>query len=187
MVTFDITKLYSNIPYELGKQAISFLIEKYLGSLHPRFNKKWITDGIALILNNNSFQFNDMNYIHTLETAMRTKMSPTYATLTLAYLEENLYEIIVKKIQQQYKNRIYCIKWFQGTMTENHFYTSYDGIDRVFHADAETNVHPLPVSGYFISCICVLVCILCLYYAESNILQNSSCMAIYLPSQKPST
>ena len=28
---------------------------------------------------------------------MRTKMAPTYATLTLAYLEENLYEIIGKK------------------------------------------------------------------------------------------
>ena len=28
---------------------------------------------------------------------METKMAPTYATLTLAYLEENLYEIIGKK------------------------------------------------------------------------------------------
>ena len=28
---------------------------------------------------------------------MGTKMAPTYATLILAYLEENLYEIIVKK------------------------------------------------------------------------------------------
>ena len=38
---------------------------------------------------------------------MGTKMAPTYATLTLAYLEENLYEIIGKKMQQQYNNRIY--------------------------------------------------------------------------------
>ena len=30
---------------------------------------------------------------------MRTKMAPIYATLTLAYLEENLYEIIDKKIR----------------------------------------------------------------------------------------
>ena len=37
---------------------------------------------------------------------MGTKMVPIYATLTLAYFEENLYEIIGKKIQQ-YKNRIY--------------------------------------------------------------------------------
>ena len=40
---------------------------------------------------------------------MRTKMASTYATLTLAFLEEILYEIISNKIQQQYKNRIYKI------------------------------------------------------------------------------
>ena len=45
------------------------------------------------MLNNNSFQFNNINYIQTLRTAMGTTMAPTYTTLTLAYLEENLYEI----------------------------------------------------------------------------------------------
>ena len=29
---------------------------------------------------------------------MGTKMAPTYATLTLAYLEENLFEIIGKNV-----------------------------------------------------------------------------------------
>ena len=36
-------------------------------------------------------------------------MAPTYATLALAYLEENLYEIIGKKIRQRHKRRIYQI------------------------------------------------------------------------------
>ena len=49
-----------------------------------------ITDYIELILYDKSFQFNSVNYIETLGTAMRTKMAPTYTTLTLAYLEENL-------------------------------------------------------------------------------------------------
>ena len=40
IVTFKVTKLYSNIVYELGKQAISFWIDKYPNRLHPRFNKK---------------------------------------------------------------------------------------------------------------------------------------------------
>ena len=44
-----------------------------------------------------SFQFNNINYTQTLGTAMGTKMAPTYSTLTLAYLEENLGEIIGKK------------------------------------------------------------------------------------------
>ena len=82
--------LYSNSPRELEKQAISFWTDKYPETLHLRFNKKLITDGIELIFNDNSFQFNNVNYIQTLETAMGTKIVPTYATLTLAYLEENL-------------------------------------------------------------------------------------------------
>ena len=36
-------------------------------------------------------------------------MAPTYATLTQAYLEENLYEIIGKKIQQWHKSSLYQI------------------------------------------------------------------------------
>ena len=38
-----------------------------------------------------------------------TKMVPTYTTLILAYLEENLYEMIGKKIRQWHKRRIYQI------------------------------------------------------------------------------
>ena len=77
MITFDVTNLYSNIPHELGKQAISFWIEKYPETLHPRFNKKIIKNGIGLILNNNSFQFN-VNYIQTLGTVMGTKIASKY-------------------------------------------------------------------------------------------------------------
>ena len=93
IVTFGITNLYSNIPHELGIKAISFWIDKYPEILHPRFNK-FITQGKEWILNNNSFHFDKRNYTQTLGTAKGTKMAPTYATLTLSFLEENLYEII---------------------------------------------------------------------------------------------
>ena len=36
----------------LGKQAIFFWVEKYPGTLNPRFNKKYIIKSIELILNN---------------------------------------------------------------------------------------------------------------------------------------
>ena len=52
-----------------------------------------IIEDIEIILNNNSFQFNEIKYIQTMGTPMGTKMVPTYDTLTLACLEENLYEI----------------------------------------------------------------------------------------------
>ena len=41
---------------------------------------------------------------------MGTKMAPTYATLTLTYLEENLYEIIGKKYGNDIKEKI-TISW----------------------------------------------------------------------------
>ena len=44
-----------------------------------------IIEGIEIILNNNFFQFNNINYIQTLRSVMGTKMAPTYTTLTIAY------------------------------------------------------------------------------------------------------
>ena len=84
MVTFNITNRYSNIPHESGKQAISSCIEKYTKTLHSRFNKKIITDGIELILNNSSFQFYNNNCIKTLGTVIGSKIAPTYDTLIVA-------------------------------------------------------------------------------------------------------
>ena len=55
MVTSNITDLYCNIPHEHGKQAVTFKIEKYLETLHPRFSKNFILDDIELTLNNISF------------------------------------------------------------------------------------------------------------------------------------
>ena len=88
---------------EFGKHTISFWIEKYPETLHPRLNKNFITEGIELIRNNNSFQSNSLNYIQTFRTAMGTKMEPTYTTLTFAYLEENLYEILGKTYNNNIK------------------------------------------------------------------------------------
>ena len=95
MKTFAVTNLYSNIPHKSRKQAISFWILKYPEALQPRFNLKIITDGIELILDI-SYQFDHISFIQTLGTSMGTKMAPTYATLTWAYIEENQYEIIGK-------------------------------------------------------------------------------------------
>ena len=92
LTTFDVSSLYSNIPHELGKEAISYWIQKHSDNLHPRFNKEFVIEAIDLILNNNTFQFDNQHYIQTLGTAMGTKMAPNYATLTLGYLEISLYE-----------------------------------------------------------------------------------------------
>ena len=59
-----------------------------------------ITDSLELILNNNSFQFNNKSYFQTLGIAIGTKMAPTYTTLSLEYIGKKLYEIIGKNTKK---------------------------------------------------------------------------------------
>ena len=79
----------------------SFTIEKYPETLHSRSNEEFITNGIRLILNNISFQFDNKNYNQTLGTAMGTKKHPKFNTLTKKYILNH------KEKLQKYKNRIY--------------------------------------------------------------------------------
>ena len=91
--TFDATNLYSNSPNELAKQAILYWI--YYTQTHSTqdLTKVLFIVSMEIILNNNSFQFNNINYIQTRGTAMGIKRAPNYATLTQEYYEENLHEI----------------------------------------------------------------------------------------------
>ena len=93
-VTFDINSLYSNISNSLGLEAIEYWLHQYPESLHPRMSKEFIRDSIKVILENNSFCFGTRHFLQKQGTAMGTKMAPTYANLTLAYLEKTLYNNI---------------------------------------------------------------------------------------------
>ena len=55
LVTFDVENLNSNIPHDLGLEAIEFWLSKYPDELPNRISKEFILDGIKLILENNSF------------------------------------------------------------------------------------------------------------------------------------
>jgi hypothetical protein len=51
-----------------------------------------------LILENNTFQFDDRIYLQASGTAMGTQMAPTYATLTVGYVEQLLHDkLIIEK------------------------------------------------------------------------------------------
>ena len=100
--TFDITSLYSNIPNELGTEAIYYWLNQYPELLHPRFDPEFVLEGIKIILENNTFNFNSQNYIQILGTAMGSIFAPSYATLTLGFLEIKLHQ----KIESIYGNQI---------------------------------------------------------------------------------
>ena len=59
---------------------------------------------IKLILENNSFCFNDTYFLQTKGTAMGTKFAPVYATLVLAYLEEKMYEKSEEDFNQTFRS-----------------------------------------------------------------------------------
>ena len=103
LVTFDVENLYSNIPHDLGLEAIKFWLSKYPEELPNRISKEFILDGIKLILENNSFCFNDKYYLQVKGTAMGTKFAPAYATLVLAYLEEKMYKKSETEFSQNFR------------------------------------------------------------------------------------
>jgi hypothetical protein len=89
--TFDVESLYSNITHKLGIEAVQFWLTR-IPRESKRISNEFILNGIQLILENNTFHFNGKNYRQLLGTAMGTKTAPTYATLTLGFLELTLYK-----------------------------------------------------------------------------------------------
>ena len=94
LVSFDVTSLYTNIPHSLGIEAITYWMEKHAGLINARFPKQFIIEGLKLVLNNNHFFFDNQYFLQIKGTAMGTKVAPTYATLVMGFLEENLYSTV---------------------------------------------------------------------------------------------
>ena len=102
LASIDVESLYTNIPNELGIEAINYWLDKYPQEIQNRFIKKFILEGIELILKNSSFYFDGTFYRLIKGTAMGTKFAPTYATLSIAYLEVKLYERVNTKFWEEF-------------------------------------------------------------------------------------
>ena len=106
LATFDATSLYTNIDHNLGLQAIQYWIEKHPSSLLTGYNVEFIKEAVQLILENNTFQFDDQNYLQVSGTAMGTQMAPTYATLTVGYVEQLLHDKINAEKGKDYSSYV---------------------------------------------------------------------------------
>lgn len=93
-ITFDVINLYSNISNSLGLKAMEYWINRIPEKINNRFLKEFILEAAEIVLTNNTFTFNGKHFKQIKGTAMGTKMAPTYATLTLEYLEEKMYKEI---------------------------------------------------------------------------------------------
>ena len=107
LVSFDVTSLYTNIKHKLGVKAIEYWINKHPGSLNPHFSKEFIIDSVLFKLTNNTFTFDDRIFLQKKGTAMGTKMAPSYATLVLGYLENELYSQVSRKMGEETGHYIY--------------------------------------------------------------------------------
>ena len=97
LTTVDIVDMYPSINKSIGLKAIRFFLDKYpdiLKEHYPNrnFNTDFIIEGLKIVLDNNLVQFNDKFYSQKRGTVTGTVVAPTYATLTVAYLEVKLEE-----------------------------------------------------------------------------------------------
>ena len=103
LVSFDVESLYSNISHELGLDAITFWTNKHPSEFPSRISNAFVLEGIKLVLENNSFHFNDAHFLQTNVTAMGSKFAPIYATPVLAYLEGKMYEQSEKEFDSDFR------------------------------------------------------------------------------------
>jgi len=68
LTSFDVESLYTNIPHNLGKQAIEYWLNQYPKSIPSRLSKEFIISSMMFILENNVFKFNNNYYKQTKGT-----------------------------------------------------------------------------------------------------------------------
>ena len=103
LLSCDIKALYPSIPTELGLKALEYWIDKH-GSevINPKYTKEFILELSEFVLNNNFFEFDGKMFQQVIGTAMGSIFAPTYAQLTVGYLEETkLYPMILSKFDPE--------------------------------------------------------------------------------------
>ena len=85
-VTIDAVSLYTNIPHNLGLEAISHFLDD---RPHPQIpSTDFLCKLAEFVLTCNAFSFEDEFYLQTKGTAMGTRMAPSYANLFMGLLEK---------------------------------------------------------------------------------------------------
>ena len=140
--------------HELGIKAMKYWINKHPGSLNSRFNKEFIIDSILLILTNNTFTFDDSIFLQKKGTAMGTKMAPSYATLVLGYLENELYSQVSNKMGEEIGHYVYTnwrrflddcyINWPYGEDKLKELHDILNSLDDSIKLTAKTSCEELP-------------------------------------------
>ena len=148
------TSLYTNINHELGVKATEYWINKHPGSLNSHFSKEFIINSILLILTKKYFYFDDRIFLQKKRTAMGTKMAPSYATLVLGYLENELYSQVSNKMGEEIGHYVYTnwrrflddcyINWPYGEDKLKELHDILNNLHGSIQCTAETSCKELP-------------------------------------------
>ena len=103
IITCDVKNMYQNIKQDVGLNAVRSTINDFPHLLHSRFNVDFVIEGLKIVLENSHFVFNNQCYNMICGTATGTTVAPTYANITMGFLERELYN----KVFQKYGEKVY--------------------------------------------------------------------------------
>ena len=89
LVSLDVTSLYTNIPQEEGINTVCRAYKNFYGDNTP-IPTQSLRECRRLILQENSFEFNDKNYLQIHGTAMGTKMAVAFANIFMSSVETEI-------------------------------------------------------------------------------------------------
>ena len=89
LVSMDVTSLYTNIPQREGITTVCHAYEEFHQG-NPPVPTRFLSEMLSLILLENSFQFNEKDYLQTHGTAMGTKMAVAFANIFRAKKEKEI-------------------------------------------------------------------------------------------------
>ena len=117
-VVADVEDMYNSLKLPLGIKSIKDWLNTFPELLHHRFSEDFVIDGLKLVLGNANFQFNGKYYTLKKGTVTGTTVSPTYATLAMAFLEKSLY----LKVREKYGVEIekYVIQNWKRFLDDGH-------------------------------------------------------------------
>ena len=103
IVTCDVCRMYPSIKKSLGLKAVRYWLTNFPHLLHERFNVDFVLEALEIVLDNSHFVFNDQCYKCICGTVTGTTVAPTYANLTMGFLEIELYN----KVFEKYGEKVY--------------------------------------------------------------------------------
>jgi len=85
----DVTSLYTNIPQREGITTVCHAYEEFHQG-HPPVPAGFLGEMLSLILQENSFQFNEKDYLQTHGRAMGPEMAVAFANIFMAKIEKEI-------------------------------------------------------------------------------------------------